>query len=225
MLADHDEICQGEEEGINIKNSKSTLSINGTKNCINGIRHIDVKGFSFDSAGKLVIEPVNGSECITEADTVIFAAGQAPKIEQSFGVELGRGNLVTVNLNTLETSKGGVFAAGDVIYGTKSVIEAITSGRKAAESIDMYLGGTGDISEVLYEREKHDGKIGKKEGFADEDRNEPEIVYVEERKSCFCKVDLGLDGVKAEMEAKRCLQCDLRTDITKVKFWGDYKSK
>ncbi|MCM8711252.1 FAD-dependent oxidoreductase [Clostridium sp. SYSU_GA19001] len=225
MLADQEEIYQGEEEGVLIQNSKSTLKIEGTSEHIQGVRHIDVKNFSFDVEGKLIIEAVDGSESITEADTVIFAAGQYPDIDENFGIELNRGNLITVKGETMETSKKGVFAAGDAVYGTKSVIEAIASGRKAAESIDLFLGGNGDISEVLYEREKVDGNIGKRIGFGDLKREETAITPVQERKNCFLKIDSGFDEIKAKCEAGRCLQCDLRTDISKVKFWGDYKFK
>jgi hypothetical protein len=102
------------------------------------------------------------------------------------------------------TDKKGVFAAGDVVYGTKSVVEAIASGRKAASSIDLYLGGNGNIEEVLFEREPLDPKIGPGEGFC-----------CEERKDVFnCEAD-------AKYETSRCLQCDLRLDIKNVKHWVD----
>jgi hypothetical protein len=31
-----------------------------------------------------------------------------------------------------------------------------------------------------------------------------------------------MDEIMADQESKRCLQCDLRLKMTKVKFWGDY---
>lgn len=225
MLADKEEISQAEEEGVIIQNSKSTLKIEETSEGKIRLKHIDVKKFSFDKTGKLNIEPVEDSESITEVDTLIFASGQFPKIDQTFGVELGMGNRIVVNNETLATNKEGVFAAGDVIYGTKSVIEAVTSGRKAAASIDKYLGGNGDISEELIERENLDGKIGKIEGFANQNRSESEILNVKERSCGFCRVDLGLSEEKALEEAGRCLQCDLRIKISKVKLWGDYAYK
>lgn len=225
MLADKEEIYQAEEEGVIIQNSKSTLKIEETVEGKIRLKHIQVKKFSFDKTGKLNIEPVEDSESITEVDTLIFASGQFPKIDQDFGVELGMGNRIVVNNETLATNKEGVFAAGDVIYGTKSVIEAVTSGRKAAASIDKYLGGNGDISEELIERENLDGKIGKVEGFANQNRSESEILNVKERSCGFCRVDLGLSEEKALEEAGRCLQCDLRIKISKVKLWGDYAYK
>lgn len=80
---------------------------------------------------------------------------------------LGRGNSIAVR--DIETDKAtsvdGIFAAGDAIYGTKSVIMAIESGREAAAQIDQYLGGNGDISEKLAPEQKPDAYIGICEGF------------------------------------------------------------
>ncbi|MCQ5187686.1 hypothetical protein NE581_11120, partial [Streptococcus parasanguinis] len=60
----------------------------------------------------------------------------------------------------------GIFAAGDAVYGTKSVIMAIEAGRQAASEIDIYLGGDGDITETFAPARHADPKIGKIEGFA-----------------------------------------------------------
>ncbi len=51
------------------------------------------------------------------------------------------------------TDAYGVYAAGDVVMGTKFVIAVIAAGRKAAEEMDQYLGGNGDISEKLLDEE------------------------------------------------------------------------
>ena len=50
-----------------------------------------------------------------------------------------------------KTSVEGVYTAGDVITGTKSVISAIAGGRGAAARIDAILGGDGNIDEKLVE--------------------------------------------------------------------------
>ena len=116
----------------------------------------------------------------------------------------------------------GIFACGDVTYGTKSVVLAVADGRKAAESIDKYLGGNGDISEVLAPVEEHDPLIGKAEGFGYEKRRQPQILSTEERKDNFKMVDHGICDEEICGEASRCLQCDLRMDITKSKIWSEY---
>jgi hypothetical protein len=115
-----------------------------------------------------------------------------------------------------------VFVAGDVVTGTKSVIQAIEGGREAASEIDVYLGGNGDISEVLLEREPHNPNIGKIEEFGKIARNHSEIEKVENRADNFNLVDFGLSEEQAQCEGSRCLQCDLRCDITRTKMWSEY---
>ena len=118
-----------------------------------------------------------------------------------------------------------MFAAGDAVYGTKSVIAAIESGRRAAQSIDRYLGGDGDISEILAPVEEPEAYIGKEEGFACRKRAENTITPLEERKDSFTLVDHGICGDGVCGEAGRCLQCDLRLNITQPRLWGDYESE
>jgi len=74
-----------------------------------------------------------------EADMVITAIGQAPDL--SFlggGVGVLRG-AVQVDPYTMETDLPGVYAGGDAASGTASLIEAITDGKRAADSIARYL--------------------------------------------------------------------------------------
>jgi len=70
---------------------------------------------------------------------------------------------VEVNHNTLETSEQGIFAAGDIVTGPASVVEAIAMGRTAASEIDKYLGGDGIIDKTLV-AESPESKWTKQEG-------------------------------------------------------------
>ena len=120
------------------------------------------------------------------------------------------------------TSVEGIFAAGDVIYGTKSVIMAIESGREAASQIDKYLGGDGDISEKLAPEQNADPYIGQCPGFGYEERKEPRIDKAEERQDNFNLFDHGICDSDICAEAGRCLQCDLRLKISGPRLWGDF---
>jgi glutamate synthase (NADPH/NADH) small chain len=46
---------------------------------------------------------------------------------------------IAADPDTLQTSKRGVFAAGDIVTGSATVILAMAAGRKAARAIDNYL--------------------------------------------------------------------------------------
>lgn len=224
MTADEEEITQAKEEGILIHPGRTFERIIGD-GCVAGVDFMKVKSFTFDENRRAVIEKEPGSEHCIEADTVIFAAGQRPKITEEAGLPLGRGNTIAADEKTCETGTEGVFAAGDAIYGTKSVIAAIESGRRAAQSIDRYLGGDGDISEILAPVEEPEAYIGKEEGFACRKRAENTITPLEERKDSFTLVDHGICGDGVCGEAGRCLQCDLRLKIAQPRLWGDYESE
>jgi formate dehydrogenase (NADP+) beta subunit len=206
MMADAEEVSCALAEGIEILNSKSMLGIEEMGDKVSALKLINVISFRFGEKG-LEMETEEGSEANLETDSLIFATGQQPDLTNSFGVELFRGSLIKTN-KVLQTNEEGIFAAGDAIYGTKSVVEAIASGRQVAMNIDKYLGGDGNIEENLYDRVTVNPKIGIIEGFPKLDRED----------------HLCSNG-DAKGAATRCLQCDLRLDIKKVKFWVDAQYK
>jgi formate dehydrogenase beta subunit len=222
MPATEDEISQGEEEGINIypaNNVKQILSQGGR---ITGAEFLDVVSCSFDEDKNLHIEVTENTEHVIEADTVIFAIGQRPVIPADYDIETRANNLINIDEYSWSTSREGVFAAGDAVSGTSSVIKAIASGRKAATAIDQFLGGNGIIDEKLTPPEEPEKCLGYEEGFAFIKRSERENIPAAERLRGFDKVITDMDEAVATCEARRCLQCDLRLKITSVKFWGSY---
>jgi len=157
---------------------------------------------------------IEGSEFLMEFDTVIVAIGQVPQIPQEFNLLVSPEGNLQVNQETLETSRKGVFAGGDVVGGPESVIEAIAMGRKAAVSIDRFLGGNGAIEEELVELEKSDLWLGREEDFAKRQKVTVPTLPVQERKCNLREVVLGYEREQAIREASRCLRCDLRLKIS-----------
>ena len=115
-----------------------------------------------------------------------------------------------------------MFATGVAVHGTATVIQAIASGRKAAITIDKYLGGSGIIDEKLAPVEEADTCLGPMEGFAYLPRCEETFVPAEERLENFRKIIKDIDEETANNESERCLQCDLRLKIQSVEFWSSY---
>lgn len=220
MTASKDEIEEGREEGIVLHEAHSFLKIIGEEK-VEGVKLQKVEKFYFDENRKAVIELVPESEEIVYADNIIFAVGQRPEGTENMDLELVKGFYIKTN-EKLETSIKGIFAAGDVVTGTKSVISAIAAGRTSAESIDKYLGGDGDISEKLVDKEPLKQYIGRELGFSKLKRVKAELENAEERKSNFNPVEKVLTKEIAMCEASRCLQCDLRLSITKPKLWNEY---
>ncbi|MDS0526317.1 FAD-dependent oxidoreductase [Clostridium sp. SHJSY1] len=220
ITATKDEIEEGKEEGIILHDAHSFLRITGS-DVVEGVELQKVKKFYFDSDRKAVIELVEGSNEVISVDNVIFAVGQRPAGTEDMEIELTHGPYIKTN-EDLETSVQGIFAAGDVVTGTKSVISAIAAGRKSAESIDKYLGGDGDISEKLLDDKKPDSYIGRCSGFSKLERIKPEILNAEKRKCNFETVEKTLSKEAAMCEASRCLQCDLRLNLKTSKLWNEY---
>lgn len=206
MPAAPDEIEQGEAESILIHPSKTISRILTGDGRVQGVELLDVESFSFDEDKNLQLETVENSHQQIEADTVIFAVGQEPDIPEGFGLDTRTKRLIEIDSYSYQTSKERVFAAGDAVSGTGSLIDAIASGRKAAIAIDSLLGGDGIIDEKLAPKAELSNRLGPAEGFASMNR---------------CVVQ-DMDGEAAAYESMRCLQCDLRLKIATVKVWGSY---
>ena len=99
---------------------------------------LEVESFSFDEENNLDVEVVQGSHHVLEGDMVIFAVGQRPAIPEGWCLDTASGGLIDVDSYTFTTSREGVFAAGDAVSGTASVIKAIASGRKGAIAVDKF---------------------------------------------------------------------------------------
>ncbi|MCX7912427.1 MAG: FAD-dependent oxidoreductase [Dehalococcoidales bacterium] len=223
MPAAEDEIEQGEEEGITIYPSRTFRRILTENGKITGVECLEVSALSFDEEKNPQIEVREGSEHVLSADTVIIAIGQRPDIPEGFGLEGTSGGTIAIDAYSPAAGREGVFACGDAVTGTSSVIRAIASGRKAASAVDSYLGGNGSIDEIGVPTRDFPKTLGRCEGFAFLERCAEARLAPGERLKGFGCVVTGIDEATALNEAGRCLQCDLRLKITPVKFWSSYQ--
>ncbi len=213
MPASPEEVEAALEEGIEILFLAAPVRIDQTGNRLKLTCNRMELGEP-DASGRRRPLPIKGSEFATEFDSVIAAIGQRPDIPEKFRLKQGRGDTIQTSPETLATSSEGVWAGGDAVSGPASVIEAIAAGRKAASSIDKYLGGTGDIAEVLAPESEFSPCVGKDEGFFDRARAAMPALPVRQRVGNFEEVELGFDDKTAIKEGKRCLQCAVRCLIT-----------
>lgn len=206
MRADPDEVEQGEAEGVLIHPSKSVNRILCNNGKVIGAEFLEVDSFAFDEDGNMQLETVGNSQKTIEADSVIFAIGQKPEVPRGFCLEMRINRFIEVDSCSFQTSREGVFAAGDAVSGKGSLIEAIASGRGAAIAVDTFLEGSGVIDEKLAPEVEPCASLGPGEGFASMSR---------------CSIR-DFDETFATGESMRCLQCDLRLKIATVKVWGNY---
>jgi len=205
MPANPEEIEEALAEGIQIHFLAAPSRIINQHDSVE-LECIRMKLGVMDASGRRRPEPIEGSEFTMSFDTIIAAIGQRPEIPHQFNLATGRGDVIEVDPDTLATSREGVFAGGDAVSGPASVIEAIAAGRQAAISIDKYLGGGGDIDEVLAPPE---GEVTPLEEAEEKRRPKMPSLPVEQRLGDFKQVELGYSDEMAIEEAMRCLRCDL----------------
>jgi NADPH-dependent glutamate synthase beta subunit-like oxidoreductase len=216
------------EEGVNLFDSHSNEAILGTEDKVTGLQVHKISSFHFDPDTRaLVEEAIPDSTYIIPCDSIVFAAGQVTGLTADFGIELNKFGYPIdpeTGKSGYKSSVEGVFTAGDVITGTKFLIDALAGGRDVAQLMDKYLGGDGVIDETLVER-NISPEIGKIENFAELPRQQLAIKPVDERKNNFEPIYAGFTCEQAACESQRCLQCDLRLQIEKVQNFNAYSNK
>jgi len=219
-------------EGVGIHNSwgpSRILRRDGRVTAIEFVRCTRV----FDESGAFNPSFDENERRSFEADGVILAIGQklAPEFAASSLAD-ARGR-IAADPETCETRTRGVFAGGEGSRGPLSIIGAVEEGRKAARSIDLFLGGDG-----LLEPDSSgdtDPAIGRMDGFARLERQRPASAPGEAHARAprggatpdngstggapaggFSQMVGSLTEEQARLEARRCLQCDLRLEISPV---------
>jgi heterodisulfide reductase subunit A-like polyferredoxin len=162
-----------------------------------------------DASGRRQPVPIEGGEFDLPVDMIVPAIGQeaAQGPLANFGIKVSRWGTIEVNEVTYETSRPGVFAAGDVYTGPWIAIEAVGGGIEAAESIDRYLRGADMVEGRAIGEEAHKrwAEIPK-----DEEGRPREVMAAlppEHTCACFDEIAQGYTEEQAQREAARCLNC------------------
>jgi heterodisulfide reductase subunit A-like polyferredoxin len=142
------------------------------------------------------------------ADTVIVAIGQSTDRShlEGEGIAFSRPGGLAADPVTLQTPLEWVFAGGDAFHGPKSVVEAVASGKEAAESIHRYINGL----DLRAGREKEwDYVKPETAGEAKHARVTVRCLDPAARECNFLEVSYGYDETEARTEAQRCLRCGI----------------
>lgn len=207
MPADVSEVEQAREEGIEIYDSRTFTKILSNKGRITGVSCLEITGCTFDENGKAHFDVVGEEEQILEADTIIFAIGQTPDIENNEKIKLSAMGTIEADLETMMLDNKGIFVAGDCFSGIASIIDAIASGQKAASTISRFLQG--DVLRVRPQPiiKASDIKLDIPPETQKQDRQPMPLLSPSERVSNFKEVTLGFTEEAAIAEAERCLNC------------------
>jgi NADH-quinone oxidoreductase subunit F len=215
MPAFEEEIEAAIEEGVTIETLVSPTEIKTTSGLFSHLECARNRLGEPDSSGRRRPVRIEGSEYTIELDTLIVAISEDSGVDsitpaRTGGIEVTDWNTVNADPRTLLTSRNGVFAAGDVVTGPNTIIDAIAAGKRAAVMIDHFVRGQelmqpvkSLIPEIYLEPVEAEPV---EEG---DDRVETPRASVEWRKRNFAEVEVGLSMKEAKREAQRCLRCDL----------------
>lgn len=142
---------------------------------------------------------------MTKFDNLIAAIGKMPVGTGPLGVALAKGDFIRIVSARLATDKGGVFVGGDVATGPASIIDAIAQDRKAAVSIDRYLGGAGQIDQPLAPPEQEVMVVDYQ--ATDRARVVMPCISLDDRTCSFAAVEAGLPRDLAIKEAEPTRLC------------------
>ena len=228
MPAFAEEIEAAEQEGIKIVTLVSPSKVIASDGHLTALECIKNELGDIDSSGRRRPVPVKGTEHLIELDTLIVAIGEDSGIDaiapaRMSRIETTKWNTVKVDPVTLITNRPGVFAAGDVVRGPDTVIEAIADGKKSATMIDRYIRGetlkqkAGPILPQFYVAPSMTGD----ESMPSVNRVELQRAPAEWRKRNFAEVEVSLSIEEATCEARRCLRCDLEFTQPKEEKSGE----
>lgn len=143
MPARIEEIHHAEEEGVEFYLLTTPTRFMGDDDgWVTGMECIRMELGEPDESGRRRPIPIKGSEFSMDCDLVVVAigAGANPLLPTTTpGLELNKRGYIVADEGDGKTAKKGVWAGGDIVTGSATVILAMGAGRQAANSIHEYL--------------------------------------------------------------------------------------
>jgi len=143
LPARKEEVHHAHEEGVQFKILHNPVEYIGDENgWVKQIKCIRMELGEPDDSGRRRPIPIKGSEFTIDVDTVVVAIGTEanPVIPRTTpGLEVNKWGYIITKGETGETSREGIYAGGDIVTGSATVILAMGAGRQAAGAIDAYV--------------------------------------------------------------------------------------
>ncbi|HPQ81479.1 MAG TPA: NAD(P)-binding protein [bacterium] len=140
MPAFEEEVRQAEEEGVKIEILLSPKRVVTAGGKATGLECLKMKLGDPDESGRRQPVPIEGSETVIAADTILTAIGE--EIETAIVP-----SALPIERGAIKTRPGGrtewntVFAGGDFIAQPRTVVNALAAGKRSAIAIDCVLRG------------------------------------------------------------------------------------
>jgi glutamate synthase (NADPH/NADH) small chain len=143
MPARIEEIHHAEEEGIEFYLLTAPTRFLGDENGhLTGMECLEMELGEPDESGRRRPVPIEESKFKLDCDLAVIAvgAGANPVLTKSTeGLKLNRWGYIVADEETGKTSLKGVWAGGDIVTGSATVILAMGAGRQASDSMHKYL--------------------------------------------------------------------------------------
>ena len=143
MPARKEEVKHAQQEGIEFRVLTNPIEfLSDGKGWLNAVRCMRMDLGEADASGRRRPVAVEGSEFDIPLSVAVIAIGTGanPLIQSTTpGLNTNKRNYIEADVMTQRTSRKGVFAGGDIVTGSATVILAMGAGRRAAKSIHEYL--------------------------------------------------------------------------------------
>jgi len=143
MPARIEEVHHAEEEGVQFNFLTNPIEYIGDEN--GWVKQMICNRMELgepDDSGRRRPIVIKGSEFTIDVDTVVVAIGTTanPVIPRTTpGLDVNKWGYIVTKDGTGETTRKGVYAGGDIVTGSATVILAMGAGRQAAKAIDEYV--------------------------------------------------------------------------------------
>jgi glutamate synthase (NADPH/NADH) small chain len=143
MPARAEEVEHAVEEGVVFKFLTLPVRILGDE-WVHGMECLEMELGEPDDSGRRRPVPIKGSEFELEVDLVVMAIGTRanPLLPSSIPeLKLNKWGYIEADPETGQTSIPNIFAGGDIVTGSATVIEAMGAGKNSARAIHKLLVG------------------------------------------------------------------------------------
>jgi formate dehydrogenase (NADP+) beta subunit len=212
MPASEEEIDEGLLEGMKLQPSLGPKQFVGQNGRLTGLEVIKCVSV-FDENKRFSPKFAEGTEFVIPCDTVILAIGQSSDVsflKPEDGVQTTRQGTLKINPDTLMTTAPGIFAAGDIAFGPRLIINAVADGKKAAVEIDKFVRGPEWKPKEKYVQITVLNHHEMVEHYDEYSRLAIPALPIE-RRTGVAEVETGYTEQQAREEASRCLRCWINT--------------
>jgi len=225
MPAIQDEIVEAEGEGVRFEFLIQPVKVSLLKNKRLAVRFQRMKLNGLDQSNRPKAIPIKGKFLTLEADHLITAVGE--RLDLSWiPQDLIKNGLIDVNPSPK------IFAGGDAVDQPRTIVTAISAGKRAAISMDLHMrreplhkifskirvGNKGSVSMEAYLSGRNGGNWSEPKGiisyqqintlyFEHSKRMEMRKLDHDKALGSFSEVNMGFTSDEARISASRCFSC------------------